>query len=81
MTRIAKPRTGRKTKATFSPRPRRAWIANDGTVLAKNHDLFAVDGNAGVEGFRPGPMDVVLPTVVLLPDILDPMLATNGEPT
>lgn len=32
-------------------------------------------------GFSPGPTDIVPPAGVLLPDILDPMLAPNGGPT
>jgi hypothetical protein len=42
-----------------------------GTVLADSHNLFGVDGTAGVVGFGPGAMDVVPPAGVLLPDILD----------
>ena len=52
-----------------------------GTVLADNHNLFGVDGTAGVEGFSPGATDIVPPAGVLLPDILDPTLAFNGGPT
>jgi hypothetical protein len=53
-------------------------IANNGTVLADNHNLFGVDGAAGVEGFSPGATDVVPPVGVLLTDILNPTLAFNG---
>jgi hypothetical protein len=56
-------------------------ISNSGTLLADNHNLFGVDGTAGVEGFSPGPTDIVPPAGVLLPDILDPTLALNGGPT
>jgi hypothetical protein len=50
----------------------------DGTVIADNRNLFGVNGDAGVEGFTPGPTDVVPPTGVQLPDILDPTLAFHG---
>jgi hypothetical protein len=53
-------------------------IINRGSLLADNHNLLGVSGNAGVEGFSPGPTDVVPPTGVLLPDILDPTLAFHG---
>jgi hypothetical protein len=53
-------------------------IHNDGTVLANNHNLFGVDGTAGVEGFSPGATDIVPPAGVLLPDILTPTLAFHG---
>jgi hypothetical protein len=56
-------------------------IDNNGTVLADNHNLFGVNGTAGVEGFTPGATDIVPPAGVLLPDILDPTLAFNGGPT
>jgi hypothetical protein len=49
-----------------------------GFVRADNHNLFGVDGSAGVEGFSPGPTDIVSPAGVLLPDILEPTLAFNG---
>ena len=53
----------------------------ESTVIADNHNLFGVDGTAGVEGFRPGATDIVPPAGVLLPDILDPTLADHGGPT
>ena len=56
-------------------------IVNRGTVLADNHNLFGVDGTAGVEGFRPGPTDIVPPEGVLLSDILQPRPVNNGGPT
>jgi hypothetical protein len=49
-----------------------------GTVVAANHNLFGVNGTAGVEGFSPGVTDVVPPAGVQLADILDPTLAFNG---
>jgi hypothetical protein len=52
-----------------------------GTVLADDHNLFGVDGTAGVEGFTPGPTDVVPPPGVRLPDILEPSLALHGGST
>jgi hypothetical protein len=52
-----------------------------GVVIADNHNLFGFDGNAGVVGFSPGPIDVVPPAGILLSDILDPTLANNGGPT
>jgi hypothetical protein len=55
--------------------------ARGGSVLADNHNLFGVNGTAGVEGFSPGPTDIVPPAGVLLPDILNPTLAPNGGPT
>jgi hypothetical protein len=66
--------------ASFGPE-----IVNDtrsgGTVLADNHNLFGVNGTAGVEDFTPGATDIVPPPGVLLPDILDPTLAHHGGPT
>jgi hypothetical protein len=56
-------------------------ISNDGAVVADNHNLFGVDGEARVAGFSPGPTDVVPPAGVRLSDILDPSLADNGGPT
>jgi hypothetical protein len=56
-------------------------ISNSGTVLADNHNLFGVDGTAGVEGFTPGATDIVPPAGVQLADILDPTLAFHGGPT
>jgi hypothetical protein len=57
-------------------------ISNDisygGTVLADNHNLFGVNGTAGVVGFSLGATDIVPPTGVLLPGILDPTLAFHG---
>ena len=51
------------------------------TTIVDNHNLFGVDGTAGVAGFRPGATDIVPPPGVLLPDILDPTLADHGGPT
>jgi hypothetical protein len=56
-------------------------VVEEPRVLADNHNLFGADGNAGVEGFTPGPADIVPPAGVLLPDILNPTLAFNGGPT
>jgi hypothetical protein len=56
-------------------------IFNDGPVTADNHNLFGVDGHAGLEGFSPGSTDIVPPAGVLLPNILNPTLANNGGPT
>jgi hypothetical protein len=52
-----------------------------GTVLADNHNLFGVDGTAGVGSFTPGATDVVPPAGIQLADILNPTLALNGGPT
>jgi hypothetical protein len=52
-----------------------------GIVRANAFNLFGVNGNAGVEGFTPGPMDVVPGPAVLLGEILDPRLSHNGGPT
>ena len=51
------------------------------TVVADNHNLFGVNGNAGVVGFTPGPTDIVPPAGVQLSNILNPVLAFNGGPT
>jgi hypothetical protein len=56
-------------------------IANFGTVVADNHNLFGVDGTAGVAGFTPGPTDIVPPAGVQLSDILHPTLRNFGGPT
>jgi hypothetical protein len=56
-------------------------IATSYFVLANNHNLFGVDGYAGVVGFSPGPTDIVPPAGVLLADILEPTLTDNGGPT
>jgi hypothetical protein len=52
-----------------------------GTILGNNHNLFGVNGNAGVEGFSPGATDVVPGAGVQLADIINPTLANNGGPT
>jgi hypothetical protein len=52
-----------------------------GTVLADNHNLFGVNGTAGVEGFTPGATDMVPPAGIQLTDILNPTLANNGGAT
>jgi hypothetical protein len=49
--------------------------------VADHHNLFGVDGTAGVEGFRPGATDVVPPAGVQLEDILNPTLALHGGRT
>jgi hypothetical protein len=49
-----------------------------GTVTADNHNLFGLDGSAGVEGFSPGATDIVPSPGVQLADILNPTLAFNG---
>ena len=49
--------------------------------MADNHNLFGVNGNAGVVGFTPGPTDIVPPAGVQLSNILNPVLAFNGGPT
>jgi Right handed beta helix region len=56
-------------------------VSNFATVTADNHNLFGVDGDAGVVNFSPGPTDVVPPAGVRLPDILDPTLALHGGRT
>jgi RTX calcium-binding nonapeptide repeat (4 copies) len=56
-------------------------VTRGGTVLADHHNLFGVNGTAGVEGFTPGATDIVPPAGVQLEDILDPTLADNGGPT
>jgi hypothetical protein len=56
-------------------------IDNDGTVVADNHNLFGVNGYAGVVGFDPGATDIVPSAGVQLTDILDPTLAFHGGPT
>jgi hypothetical protein len=87
---IANSGTGTITNSTFTLvrtlvsgniDPTGTEILNGGTVLADNHNLFGVDGTAGVVGFAPGPTDVVPGAGVLLPDLLNPTLAYNGGPT
>jgi Ca2+-binding RTX toxin-like protein len=56
-------------------------ISNHGTIAVDNHNLFGVDGSAGVEGFSPGSTDVVPDAGVLLSDILDSNLADHGGST
>jgi hypothetical protein len=56
-------------------------IANSGNVFAQHHNLFGVDGDAGIEGLNPRISDVVPAPGVLLSDILNPNLANNGGPT
>jgi hypothetical protein len=55
--------------------------APNGTVIANNHNLFGVNGDAGVVGFTPGLTDIVPAAGVQLNDILNPILAFNGGPT
>jgi hypothetical protein len=52
-----------------------------GIVVADNHNIFGVNGNAGVVNFTPGPTDIVPPVGVQLSSILNPVLAFNGGPT
>jgi len=54
-------------------------ISNHSSIVADNHNLFGHDGTAGVDGFTPGPTDVV-PSGPLS-TILDTTLAPNGGPT
>jgi hypothetical protein len=51
-----------------------------GTVAANNFNLFGVNGNAGVTGFKPGRNDIVPAAGVQLADIVGP-LGNNGGPT
>ena len=50
-------------------------------VVADNHNLFGVNGMAGVVGFSPGTADLVPSAGVQLGNILNPVLAFNGGPT
>ena len=79
------PLTLARTLVAGNTAPTGPEIVNDwyygGTVTADNHNLFGVDGTAGVEGFSPGATDIVPPAGVQLPDILDPTLAHHGGPT
>jgi hypothetical protein len=52
-----------------------------GTVVVDSHNLFGVDGTAGVSGFSPSRTDVVPPAGVQLPDILEPTMALHGGRT
>jgi hypothetical protein len=72
-----------RTLVSGNTAPTGPEIFNDvsGTVTADNHNLFGVNGNAGVVGFSPGATDVVPPAGVQLTDILNPTLANNGGPT
>jgi hypothetical protein len=74
-----------RTLVTGNTAPTGPEIFNDvpegSTVIAANHNLFGVNGTAGVEGFTPGATDIVPPEGVLLPDILNPTLALNGGST
>jgi hypothetical protein len=54
-------------------------LYNGTTVIANNFNLFGHDGNAGVEGFSPGPTDIV-PTQSLSA-VLNTTFANNGGPT
>ena len=70
-----------RTLVTGNTAPTGPEIFNNvtgGTVLADNHNLFGVNGTAGVEGFTPGATDIVPPAGVQLADILEPTLAFNG---
>jgi hypothetical protein len=70
-----------RTLASGNTAPLGPEVSNDGAVVADSHNLFGVDGDAGVAGVSPGPTDVVPPAGVLLADILNPTLAFNGGPT
>ena len=67
-----------RTLVAGNTAPTGSEINNDGTVTADSHNLFGVDGIAGVEGFSPGATDIVPPAGVQLADILHPTLANNG---
>jgi hypothetical protein len=69
------------TLVTGNTAPTGPEIVNESAVVADHHNLFGVDGDAGVEGFSPGATDIVPPVGVRLPDILEPTLADNGGPT
>jgi hypothetical protein len=58
-------------------------IAGSPTLAAGNFNIFGTDNQAGVnvEGFTPGPTDIVPAAGVNVSDILDPDLADNGGPT
>ena len=56
-------------------------FTDSGTVRANRHNLFGVNGRAGVKGFRPGATDVVPGPGVQLSDILNPTLADHGGST
>ena len=74
-----------RTLVTGNTAPTGPEITHNGTsgatLRADNHNLLGVNGTAGVEGFNPGPTDIVPPVGVQLADILDPTLANNGGPT
>jgi hypothetical protein len=70
-----------RTLVTGNTAPTGSEINNRNTVLADNHNLFGVDGSAGVDGFSPGTTDVVPDAGVLLSDILDPFLDDHGGST
>ena len=48
-------------------------------VTTTNFNLFGFDNEAGIEGFLPGPTDIIPLPDVLIPDILGP-LTDNGGP-
>jgi hypothetical protein len=70
-----------RTLISGSTAPVTPEIFNDGAVVADSHNLFGVDGEAGVVGFSPGPTDVVPPRGVRLRNILEPTLALHGGRT
>lgn len=56
-------------------------VSSVGDVTADNFNLFGFDGNEGVDGFTPGPNDIVPSSGIQLSDILNPVLADNGGST
>jgi hypothetical protein len=70
-----------RTLVSGNTAPTGPEIDNSGAILADNHNLFGVNGTAGVEGFTPGATDIVPPAGVLLPDIFKPRPTNNGGPT
>jgi hypothetical protein len=58
---------------------REVLVGNDTNATAANFNLFGYSGDAGVEGFSPGPTDLV--PQQSLDAILNINLASNGGPT
>jgi hypothetical protein len=58
---------------------REIFVVNDTPVTVANFNLFGYNGDAGVEGFSPGPTDLVPQQA--LDAILNLELASNGGPT
>jgi hypothetical protein len=50
-----------RTLVSGNTAPVNPEIYNNGAVVADNHNLFGVNGVAGVVGFSPGPTDIVPP--------------------